>query len=142
MRFAAVVLVACTLAGCSGEGGSMPTAPAPIPVPAPPAPTADPVPPPRLASIWVVVLEEQGSGACIRNATIEIVGGPGLGSRIEQNNECSYWDPDYRAVFDRLPAGENVKLRASAAGYSAAELTVIPAIGASTAVTIALTKTR
>jgi hypothetical protein len=106
------------------------------------APTVDPLPPPRLASIWVVVLEEQGSGACIRNATIETVSEPGLGSRIEQNNECSYWDPDYRAVFDRLPAGENVKLRASAAGYSATELTVIPTTGASTAVPIALTKTR
>jgi predicted small lipoprotein YifL len=139
MRFALLAVVIFTLAGCS-RGGSLPTVPAPIPAPTDPSP--DPAKPSELTFVWVVVTEEAGSGACIRNASVEIVSGPGLGSRIEQNDDCSYWDPDYMASFQRLPAGANVKLRASAPGYATKELTVIPKTGPQTAVTIELSRIR
>jgi hypothetical protein len=93
-----------------------------------------------VAFLWVVVIEEGGSGACLRHATVEIVSAPRHGSRIEQNNECSYWDPDYEAVFRRLPTGESVSLRASAPGYVTKELTAFP--GGGTAVTIELSRMR
>ena len=138
MRFALLAVVIFTLAGCSREG-SLPTVPA---IPAPTGPSSDPAKPSELTFVWVVVIEEAGSGGCIRNASVEIVSGPGLGSRIEQNDDCSYWDPDYAALFQGLPAGANVKLRASAPGYATKELTVIPKTGPQTAVTIELSRIR
>ena len=124
MRFAPIFLVTLSLFGCSGErpGPLFPT-PAPS-VPAPPTP----VPPPRTdGRVGVVVIQD--TGGCVSRATVEIVRGYGVGRSLMQADGCSWWDPDYGAVFYNLVAGEEVALRASAPGYTAAEKTVVPSSG-------------
>jgi hypothetical protein len=126
MRFALPTVVALTLLGCSGERAQpSPTAPGP-PVPITPLPPATPLPPPpQLTFVWVVVIPA-GSGVCIPGATVEIVLGQGLGRSVTQTTRgCSYWDPDYDAIFDGLNAGEELTLRASASGYAAKEIAVV-----------------
>jgi hypothetical protein len=72
-----------------------------------------------------VVLEKGGSGICVPGATVEIVRGQGLGRRVSQGS-CNYWDPDPDAAFTDLNADEELTFRASAPGYAATELTVLP----------------
>jgi hypothetical protein len=60
---------------------------------------------------------------------VEVVRGQGLGRSLTQTALCSYWDPDYDAVFDELKQGEELTLRASASGYAAKEITVLPTGG-------------
>jgi hypothetical protein len=147
MRFALIAVVTLTFCGCSGEmAQQLPNAPGPpVPTaPAPPPPTT-PTPPARpseLTTVWVVVLEE-GSAVCIPGATVEIVRGQGLGRRVTQTTRgCSYWDPDYDANFDGLNSGEELTLRASAAGYAAKEMNVVPTSGGQSAVTFELSRMR
>ena len=139
MRFALIVVVTLILFGCSdgSRPQPLPTAPEPPPVPATPAPPA-----PELTFLSVVVTEHGGSGACVPGATVEIVNGQGLGRRVSQNDMCSYWDPDYNATFQRLNAGEQLTLRATAAGYAAKEVTVVPVTGPQPALSIELTRVR
>jgi hypothetical protein len=132
MKFALVILVPLILFGCSEETAPRaPTAPDP-PVPTAPDPPVPPAPlppsqPPRLTSLWVVVIEEGARGAsCVPGATVEIVRGEGLGQSLKQTNSCSYWDPDYDLVFRGLTAGAELTLRASAPGYAAKEVTMVP----------------
>jgi len=144
MRCALITVVTLTLFGCSGEKAQpLPTAPtpsapsAPLP-PDPPTPLPSP-PAPQLTFVWVVVLQEGGGGVCIPGATVEIVRGQGLGRSLTQTTAgCSYWDPDYDAVFNGLNAGVALTLRASASGYAAKEIAVIPTSGPQTAVAIEL----
>jgi hypothetical protein len=146
MRFALIAVVTLTLSGCSGERARpLPTAPdppvattPPPPVPTPPDPSARP---PEPTSLWVVVLLA-GNGVCIPGATVEIIRGPGTGRSVTQASAwvCSYWDPDYDAVFRGVNSGEELTLRASASGYYAQELTVVPKLGPQTAVPFELAK--
>jgi hypothetical protein len=117
VRFLLSALVTLFVFGCSGEqSGPFST----------PAPSATPVPPqPAVGRVWVVVIQKE-SGACVTRATVEIVRGYGLGRTVMQSDPCSYWDPDYDAVFNDLLAGEELTLRASAPGYTATEKTVVP----------------
>ena len=116
-----MAVVTLSLFGCSGEQ------PGPLPTPAPSvAAPSVPFPPPRTdGRIWVVVVIQR-TGGCVPRATVEIVRGHGLGRSLMQSDSCSWWDPDYEAVFDNLIAGEEVTLRASAPGYTAVEKTVVP----------------
>jgi hypothetical protein len=139
MKFAFISLITLTLVGCSGESAPpFLTAPDP-PVPTTPGPPARPT---TLTFLPVVVIEKGGEGACIPGATVEIVRGQGLGRSVTQTSAwvCSYWDPDYEASFDRLNAGEELTLRASASGYEAKQLTVIPKSGPQTAIAIELSR--
>jgi hypothetical protein len=91
--------------------------------------------------VWVVVIEKGGAGLCIPGATVEIVRGQGLGRSVTQTTAgCSYWDPDYDAIFNGLIEGQELTLRSSAAGYTAKEITVIPRSGPQTAVTFELSR--
>jgi hypothetical protein len=120
MRFALIALVTLSLCGCSKEQpGPFPTS-APS-VPAPPTP----VPPPRTDGVVAVVVIDH-FGGCVSRATVEIVRGYGLGRSLIQSDNCSYWDPDYRAVFYDLIVGEELTLRASAPGYTSVEKTMVP----------------
>jgi hypothetical protein len=132
VRFALIAAVTLALVGCSGENlQRLPTVPSPPVVTAPPP--AAPVPnpparPPEPTSLWVVVLRA-GSAICVPDARVEIVRGQGLGQGVTQRSPCSYWDPDYDTVFRGLSAGEELTLRASASGYAATEITVVPEAG-------------
>ncbi len=145
MKYALVILVLLSLFGCSeGTAPRAPTAPDP-PVPTAPDPPVPPAPlppnqPPRLATLWVVVIEEGARGAsCVPGATVEIVRGEGLGQSLKQTTPCSWWDPDYDLVFRGLTPGAALTLRASASGYAAKEMTVVPILGrVQTAVAIEL----
>jgi len=136
MKIALIAVVALTLSSCSRQSAEpLPTTPDPpvLVPPLPPAPTT-----PR-TFVWVVVIEKGGAGACIPGATVEIVRGQGLGRSVTQTTRgCSYWDPDYDAIFNGLNEGQELTLRSSAAGYAAKEITVIPRSGPQTAVTFEL----
>jgi hypothetical protein len=88
----------------------------------------------------VLVIEAGGGGGCIPRATVEIVHGQGVGRSVTQAEFCSYWDPDYDAVFNGLNAEEEVTLRAWAPGYAAQEMTLVPRVGAQTTITFELSR--
>jgi hypothetical protein len=129
MRFELIAAVILVLCGCSGENiQRLPTVPSPPVVTAPPPSPNPPARPPEPTSLWVVVLRA-GSAVCVPDARVEIVRGQGLGQGVTQRSPCSYWDPDYDTVFHGLNAGEELTLRASASGYAATEITVVPEAG-------------
>ena len=80
------------------------------------APSQSPPPaqPAMSGFIWGQVLKE--SGLCIRGAVVEIVGGPGIGLKSGQPDECGAWDYVGYELRD-LPLGATVTLRATALGY-------------------------
>ena len=145
MRLALIpVVLILMLSGCSGERDQpLPTAPDP-PVSTAPPPLPPPLPPARpsdVTFVWVVVIEKGQGGMCIPGATVEIVRGQGVGRHVTQTTGfCSYWDPDFDAVFNELNLAEELTLRASATGYAAQEITVTPTWGWQTAVTFELSK--
>jgi hypothetical protein len=143
VRLVLIALIAVALIGCSRERVSKPTPTAPsVPaVPTVPPTVEPPARPPELTVVWVVVIPE-GGGQCVAGATVEIVRGQGLGSRLKQDDSCTYWDPDFAATFKRLNAGEELTLRASAPGYLAKEITVVPTTGVQRAVVFELQKVR
>ena len=133
MRFALIIAVTLIRSGCSGDtDGRLPTAPDPPPQTTPPSNRV------VLAWVWVVVIGEYGW--CVPSATVEIVSGQGLGRKVTQMDPCSYWDPDFAAVFKDLIPGDEVTLRASAPGYTVAEKTVMRTLGGQTAHAFELSK--
>jgi hypothetical protein len=70
------------------------------------------------------------SGGCIEGATFEVISGQGLvGAVITQQTPCSYWDSDGGVWFRDLAPGVAMTLRASAAGYTSVEKTLLPKTG-------------
>ena len=147
MRFGLIAVVTLTLVGCAHEAAQqLPTAPSPAvastpvpPVPSAPVPPAPdpPARPPALTFVWVIVLDR----TCIPGARVEIVRGQGLGRSLTQSTlGCDIWDPDYDAIFRDLNVGEEITLRASASGYAAKEITVVPTPGGQFAVPIVLSR--
>jgi hypothetical protein len=59
-------------------------------------------------------------GNCLIGARVEIVGGPGKGSAVQQN-DCPFGDL-YGYMFWGLPVNQAVTLRVSAPGYKAIEV--------------------
>jgi hypothetical protein len=91
------------------------------------SPSAPPAPPPANAStaVWGVIISEEGGGACIEGAKAEIVAGQGVGRSMVQITPCDWWDgPGFQ--FDGLAPGLELTVRATAAGYRAEEMTVVP----------------
>ena len=79
------------------------------------------------------------TGACIPDATIEVVRGQAVGRRLTQETPCGYWDYGGGFVLNDLTADVELTIRASASGYVTQEKTVLPS---SQLVTITLMKTR
>ena len=117
MRFTLPILMTLALLGCS-SGAGVPTAPSPSSNP--PAPTQG-----ATAFFLAIVIAENGGGACIVGATVEIVAGQAVGES-RTISDCDYWDPELGAYFQGLTPGVEMTVRASAAGYRPQELTVMP----------------
>jgi hypothetical protein len=78
------------------------------------------------------------TGACVADATVEVVAGQHAGQRITQTTPCGIWDDGGGFVFDDLTAGLAMTLRASAAGWRTDEKTVTPHAGGQRAVLLTL----
>jgi hypothetical protein len=73
----------------------------------------------------VVVARDRG---CVPDATVRVVGGPLVHDSLTQVTRCGPWDGDGSSFFFQgLIPGVAVTLRASAPGYVAKEITVLPA---------------
>jgi hypothetical protein len=120
MKVPMIVLAVLSLAGCSGD--MPPFAPDP-PAPAPNTTQGN------AGWLWLMVVD--GTGRCIAGATIEVVAGQGpVGEAIAQDTPCGAWDYDGGVWLPGLTPGVALTLRASAAGYSPVEESVMPIVGA------------
>ena len=125
-----IILAGVILFGCSRESPTPPGSSLPSASPAPTTQTS--------ASLWGMVIDT--TGACVANATIEVVRGQGSGQRITQITPCGAWDYGGGFVFNDLTAGAEMTLRASASGWSTEEKTFIPHAGAQQAVFLTLSR--
>jgi uncharacterized protein (DUF39 family) len=130
VRSTRIVFAAMILFGCSGES---PTAPGSSLPSASPAPTTQ-----TSAFLWGMVIDT--TGACVADATIEVVRGQRSGERITQVTPCGAWDYDGGFVFNELITGAEMTLRASASGWSTEEKTFIPHAGTQQAVFLTLSR--
>jgi len=112
MKPALALLATMFLPGCTEAA---PSAPSPLPQGGGSSQT----------SVWGKVIEE--SGSCILNARIEVVQGQRLGETMTQDTPCGYWDYAGGFEFKNLTPGIGMTLRASAPGYVAKDVTVVPA---------------
>ena len=88
--------------------------------------------------LWVMALD--AAGICVPNATIEVVGGQGVGRSGTQSTPCAYWDYDGGVIFEGLIPGVEMTLRATAPGYAAHEKTVTPTSGPQTVTPIDMSR--
>ena len=94
-------------------------APSPTPLPSP-SPT-----PVRLVTVEVLVVGVGGS--CIVGATVEVTAGQSVGKSMTLTDMCDVWgDTAGEAQFSNLTPDVPMTLRASATGYLAQEMTVVP----------------
>jgi hypothetical protein len=95
-------------------------APSPTPLPSP-SPT-----PVRLVTVEVLVVGVGGS--CISGATVEVTAGQSVGKSMTLTDMCDVWDDATggEAQFSNLTPDVPMTLRASATGYLAQEMTVVP----------------
>ena len=70
------------------------------------------------------------TGACIADATFEIVSGQGPSDDIiRQETPCSVWDYGGGIMLRNLTTGVAMTLRASAPGYNTVERSLFPKLG-------------
>jgi hypothetical protein len=114
-----------TLSGCSQENGR-------------PLPNAPNLPAINDAWLWGMVVHD--SGSCIVGATVSVVRGQALGRSIVQDTPCDAWAYSGGFEFKNLTPGVEMTLRASAPGYAAKEVTVVPTSGGQMALLIEPTR--
>jgi hypothetical protein len=71
---------------------------------------------------------------CIPGASIEVVGGQRAGQNIVQQTPCDTWADSGGVIFWDVVAGDEMILRATASGYTAQEMSVVPMHGPQRAV--------
>src|SRR5689334_9950738 len=103
MKFIAVAF-AFTFVACSEHALPVPPAPAPTPV-------TRIVP----AVVYATVIEKDGGGECITDATLQIVAGQHAGPEVFKQEPCDYWDPPGFTLKD-LSYGESLTLFFTAPG--------------------------
>ena len=88
-------------------------------------PAAPTVAPYTGAFVQAVVVARHGG--CVPDATVRVVGGQQARDSLTQVTACGPWDYDGSSfVFRGLAPGVALTLRASAPGYVAKEVTVLP----------------
>ena len=102
-------------------------APSPTPLPSP-SPT-----PVRKVTVEALVVSAQGpnGGLCIAGATVEVTAGQSIGKSMTLTDLCDIWGDANggEATFMDLTPDVPMTLRASAMGYLAQEMTVVPPSG-------------
>jgi hypothetical protein len=119
MRHARIIVAAVAVWGCSNE-----TAPSTPASPLTPGP----------ASLWGMVVED--SGLCIAGAAVRVVGGQAIGRNAVQEGPCDAWGYGGGFLLTGLTPGVAMTLRVSAPGYAPKDTTVLPRVGAQTALLI------
>jgi hypothetical protein len=89
-----------------------------------------PGPPQAAAFLFVLVVDD--SGVCIKDVTVEVVGGQRVGTTMTQSGNCNAWS-DAEIEFWGLTPGVAMTLRVSASGYSSQDFTFTPSAGPQTA---------
>jgi hypothetical protein len=140
MRLALIVLTLLPLLACSREGvpPGIPTAPStssPLPAPDPPAPPAA-----SAGEIRVMVVGPDG--ACIPDATVQVIAGDAGGPSARQTEPCGVWDYGGELLFKGLTVGVDVTLRASAPDYIARDQTATPETAPVRAIIVELRRTQ
>ena len=92
--------------------------------PLPTTPTPTPVSTPAVTRFWGMVIEQ--SGVCIAGATVAVVGGPSGLQGQAQETPCDVWGYSGGFAFTGLSPGVPMTLRASAPGYVARDVIVVP----------------
>ena len=119
LQLLSVLAIALSLPGCNGESPTAPLAPvAPPTAPAPPASS-------RPGYVWGYVFTS--TGACIRDAVVEVVDGSRAGA-ISVQKDCNF-DDGLGYEFRDLPGDVTVRMRASKAGFQSQELTFFATTG-------------
>jgi hypothetical protein len=115
MPWLALFCVLVLATACSSD-----IAPSPAPLPSP-SPT-----PVRNSTLFALVVGDGGS--CIAGATVEVTAGQSIGKRMTLTDKCDVWGDASggEAKFSDLTPDVPMTLRASATGYLAQEMTVVP----------------
>ena len=101
------------------------------------APSSTPLPSPsptpvRKVTVEVMVVSAQNpnGGLCIAGANVEVTAGQSVGERMTVTDMCDVWGDSGggEANFTDLSDGVPMTLRASAKGYLAQEMTVVPSV--------------
>ena len=128
---AALISVLALCAACSSNSSPLPGSPSVPAVQAVPSALVSPAPTPpapkpaTTASFWAIVVPQGGSGVCLVGARAEIVAGQAIGQSGTMPEVCDVWWIN-GAFFKGLTVGVEMTVRASAPGYVAQEITVMP----------------
>jgi len=82
--------------------------------------------PPASSPAWLWGMVIADSGVCIDGATVTVVRGQALGRSITQTTPCDAWAYDGGFSFTDLTPGVEMTIRATAPGYNAREMTLVP----------------
>ena len=105
-----------------------------------PLSSSSPPPPAPSPSGFLWVMAVGAGGVCVEDATVEVVGGQGVGQIGTQRTPCAVWDYDGGISFWGLAPGVELTLRASAPGYTPQEKTVTPTSGGGMVTVIELSR--
>jgi hypothetical protein len=134
MRFALLVLATLNLVGCSQDSPQRSPA-------APSSSSSVPTAGPGYSAVVFAMVVGQGSGLCLDGATIQVVSGQSAGVSVPQTTPCDVWDADGGVWLKDLVPGVAMTLRATAAGRTPLEKTVVPSSGNQSAVVFELSPT-
>lgn len=144
MRYAPLLLTTLALASCAERPPRLPTGPGSpesptfTDAPEPSSPSASLPAPPSIAFVWAYVVDDDTRQLCIPGAWVEVVAGPAVGRRAEQETPCSVWDYGGGVLLRGLTPGVAMTLRVSAPGHVTRDTTVVPTLGWQSAVEIVL----
>ena len=121
MRLPLTVLSAMVLVGCDGYHAppTYPDPPAPASVPPPPT---SPGPVGAASALHAMAFDE--ASHCIGDTAIELVSAQTVRDSKRHDANCDPWEGGGVSFFDVTP-GEEVVLRASAAGYATQQRTIV-----------------
>ena len=118
-----ILFAAVTILGCSPDNaGRLPTSPGSLSGSTPSNPN---LPTPNLSGlVWMMAVGQ--SGGCVDDATLDVVGGQGVGRSSSQIVPCGVWDYEGGIILRDLAPGVELTVRVSAPGYATKEMSLLP----------------